>query len=53
MHISCLVLQGIQKMRAAGRLAADVLEHAGTLVKVSFRIGSLHDSLSFFYDWWI
>ncbi len=26
-------------MRAAGRLAADVLEDAGTLVKVSFRIG--------------
>ncbi|BDA42409.1 Methionine aminopeptidase 1D, mitochondrial [Coccomyxa sp. Obi] len=25
--------EGIQKMRAAGRLAADVLEHAGTLVK--------------------
>ena len=28
-------VQGIQKMRAACRLAADVLEHAGTLVKVN------------------
>jgi hypothetical protein len=27
-------MQGIQKMRAACRLAADVLEHAGSLVKV-------------------
>ena len=29
------ILQGVQKMKAAGRLAADVLEHAGSLVKVS------------------
>ncbi len=28
-----LLLQGIAKMRAAGRLAAEVLEYAGTLVK--------------------
>lgn len=33
-------MQGIVKMRAAGKLAAQVLEYAGTLVKVSLPLFS-------------
>ena len=31
-----VLLQGIERMRASGWLAADVLAYAGTLVKVPF-----------------
>lgn len=30
--------KGIEKMRASGRLAAQVLQYAGTLVKVIYRV---------------
>ena len=38
--------QGVEKMRASGRLAADVLAYAGTLVKVCQHCARLSPCLS-------
>jgi methionine aminopeptidase len=38
--------QGIEKMRAAGKLAAQVLQYAGTLVKVLTSNLNLHATMA-------
>lgn len=44
-----LCMQGVEKMRAAGRLAADVLEHAGSLVQVGIVLVAIVNLHAFWY----